>query len=336
MSQLAAGGWLALFLLVLATRALGQSALSIASITAVGKSFKERAGLAMGVYAVLLSVGFMLAFVHVGTQVRAAGWRSAWAQIAYGLILIGAPAILFLREPGAAAVDPAAAPATGTTLADALKTPTFWIFGIATALFGLVSSGLGLFNQAVLAERGFAQSVYVTFLAATAIVALVGQFGSGWLSLYWPMPRLLAIAMGIYGIALVLLSLVTALWQLWIVAVLAGLSGGMITTLFFAVWGQAFGQGAPRSHPGRGADADGAGVGGGTARVRERRSPHRVVRTRPVDPRAARPADRRGRAAPPPSSAVAAVAFSSNWKLQQPRSRTRPAAASRRMAPGSA
>jgi len=242
MSQLAAGGWLALFLLVLATRALGQSALSIASITAVGKSFKERAGLAMGVYAVLLSVGFMLAFVHVGTQVRAAGWRSAWAQIAYGLILIGAPAILFLREPGAAAVDPAAAPATGTTLADALKTPTFWIFGIATALFGLVSSGLGLFNQAVLAERGFAQSVYVTFLAATAIVALVGQFGSGWLSLYWPMPRLLAIAMGIYGIALVLLSLVTALWQLWIVAVLAGLSGGMITTLFFAVWGQAFGQ----------------------------------------------------------------------------------------------
>jgi hypothetical protein len=31
------------------------------------------------------------------------------------------------------------------------------------------------------------------------------------------------------------------LFQLWIVAVLVGLSGGMITVIFFAVWRQAFG-----------------------------------------------------------------------------------------------
>src|SRR5262249_13595582 len=37
-----AGGALALFALVLATRALGQSALSVASITAVGKSFDRK------------------------------------------------------------------------------------------------------------------------------------------------------------------------------------------------------------------------------------------------------------------------------------------------------
>ena len=242
MAHLGAGTGVALFLLVLATRAIGQSALSIASITVVGKTFRDRAGLAMGVYAVLLSIGFMLAFVYVGTQVRVAGWRSAWAQIAYGLVLIGVPATLFLREPGVATSEAAAAPATGSTLVEALRTPAFWIFGVATALFGLVSSGLGLFNQAVLAERGFPQSVFVTFLGATAVIALVGQFGCGWLSLRWPMPRLLAIAMGIYGVALVLLSAITTMWQMWIVAVLIGLSGGMITTLFFAVWGQAFGQ----------------------------------------------------------------------------------------------
>ena len=39
MSQIA-GGVVLLFLLVLATRAIGQSALSVASITAVGKSFE--------------------------------------------------------------------------------------------------------------------------------------------------------------------------------------------------------------------------------------------------------------------------------------------------------
>ena len=74
MSRLA-GGAMVLFLLVLATRALGQSALSVASITAVGKSFDRRVGVAMGVYSVLLSVFFAAAFVggrDVGPRQRLA------------------------------------------------------------------------------------------------------------------------------------------------------------------------------------------------------------------------------------------------------------------------
>jgi hypothetical protein len=240
MSRVEGGAW-TLFALVLATRALGQSALSIASITTVGKSFGRNAGLPMGVYSVLLSVFFMLAFVAVGGSVRTTGWRTAWAQVAIGLLVVAAPAVAFLREPATTTAE-ATAPADGATLGEALRTPAFWIFAAATALFGLVSSGLGLFNEHVLAERGFPQAIYVTFLAATAIVALVGQFGCGWLTRHWPMPRLLAIAMGIYGAALAALPFVTAPSQLWIVAAMLGISGGMITVLFFAVWGHAFGQ----------------------------------------------------------------------------------------------
>src|SRR5687768_9818523 len=101
MSRLA-GGTVVLFLLVLATRALGQSALSVASITAVGKSFGRRVGVAMGVYSVLLSVCFAAAFVGVGNAVRINGWRSAWGFIAYGLLLFAAPIVLLLREGPAA------------------------------------------------------------------------------------------------------------------------------------------------------------------------------------------------------------------------------------------
>jgi MFS family permease len=108
-------------------------------------------------------------------------------------------------------------------------------------MFGLVSSGLGLFNEAVLAERGFNQQTYVTFLAATSIIALAGQMACGWLTLHWPMQRLLGIAMFIYAAALAALPLIATLSQLWIFAALIGLSGGMITVLFFAVWRRAFG-----------------------------------------------------------------------------------------------
>ena len=147
MSQIGGGAWI-LFALVLATRALGQSALSIASITVVGKSFGRDAGLPMGVYSVLLSVFFMLAFVAVGGSVRTAGWRAAWAQVAIGLVVLAAPAVLFLREPKTATTERRLAPAAGATLGEALRTPAFWIFAVATSLFGLVSSGLGSVQRA--------------------------------------------------------------------------------------------------------------------------------------------------------------------------------------------
>jgi MFS family permease len=156
--------------------------------------------------------------------------------------VIAAPAILLLREPKTAAVATDADRANGSTLGEALGTPAFWIFALATSLFGLVSSGLGLFNQHVLAERGFSQEVYSTFLAVTTGTALVGQFGCGWVGRQWPLPRLLAIAMGLYGAALAALPFVTDRPMLWGVAILLGSSGGMVTVLFFAVWGHAFGQ----------------------------------------------------------------------------------------------
>jgi MFS family permease len=235
-----AGGALALFLLVLATRAIGQSALSVASITAVGKSFGRRVGLAMGVYSVLLTMLFAAAFTAVGTSVRVNGWRTGWQLVAVGLF-VAAPITLLLRERHVKTAEDSRETTDSLSLGSALRTPVFWIFGGATSLFGLISSGLGLFNEAVLAERGFDQQTYVRFLAGTTIIGLAGQFGCGWLSLHWPMQRLLGLALFIYAAALTALLLLTTHSQLWFFAALIGLSGGMITVIFFAVWRHAFG-----------------------------------------------------------------------------------------------
>jgi MFS family permease len=251
MSVLAAGAF-ALFLFVLATRTFGQSALSVASITAVGKSFNRRVGVAMGVYAVLLTVFMGAAFTFVGTSVRVNGWRTAWVQVAWGLV-IAAPLALLLRDRSAhAGSDRDESSGDGflgedLPLAAAIRTPAFWIFAGATSLFGLVSSGLGLFNEAVLAERGFDQQTYVTFLTGTALVGLIGQFGCGWLTLRWSMQSLLGIAMIVYAAAIATIPFVRTHAQLWVLAVLVGLAAGMITVIFFAAWTRAFG----RAHLGR-------------------------------------------------------------------------------------
>ena len=57
---------LLMFLLLVLSRGLGQSALSVVSLTMVGQWFKRRLSLAMGMYSVLLSIGFMAAFPLVG------------------------------------------------------------------------------------------------------------------------------------------------------------------------------------------------------------------------------------------------------------------------------
>jgi MFS family permease len=233
------GGLTTLFVLNLLTRAIGQSALSVASITAVGKSFGARVGMAMGVYSVLLSVFFAIAFIAIGASVQTGGWRWAWTQVALGLAFVVTPAVvLFMREPGTTTAPEALSQqsVSGLTLAGALRTPAFWVFAGATSLFGLVSSGLGLFNEAILAERGFDQQTYHTFLAGSALIALVGQFGCGWMTLRWSMQRLLGVAMFLYALALVALPFIITAPQLWIFAALMGLSGGMITVMFFAIW----------------------------------------------------------------------------------------------------
>ena len=65
----------ALFLWVVLARGLGQSALTVASITAVGKSFAARAGWPMAVYAMLFNAFLAAGFLGVGWLVLRWDWR---------------------------------------------------------------------------------------------------------------------------------------------------------------------------------------------------------------------------------------------------------------------
>ena len=70
------GAFLPLLMIVMLTRGFGQSALSVCSITAVGKWFTQRPGPAMGAYAFLMGIFFAAAFGVVGWAVPSA--LSAW------------------------------------------------------------------------------------------------------------------------------------------------------------------------------------------------------------------------------------------------------------------
>lgn len=242
------GGVMLLFLWILLTRAIGQSALSVASITTAGKGAGHLIGQAMGVYSVLFMVLYAASFPLIGWLVREDGWRPAWHFVSLGLLLVIAPLTLqCIREPGRASTLSPAETLQGATLGEALRTRVFWVFAGATSLLNLVLSGLGLFNEAVLAEAGFDQKNFTHFLAAMTGFTLLGQGLCGWLSRRIGLPVLLGLASFLYAGALAMLTHIRTLPQLWALAGLIGVAVGFITVIFFAIWSQAFG----RAHLGR-------------------------------------------------------------------------------------
>ena len=246
---------IAIAILITLTRGFGQSALSVVSITIVGKWFVRRLNLAMAVYTVALSVGFMIAFPLIGAVVIRNGWRTTWWAIGLALLFGLAPLSMLLvrKSPEACLLEDDGEvvqnrnAGVGFTLWQALATPSFWVFGIASAVYGLIASGIALFNESILAERGFDATTYHRSLVIVALTALAGNFLGGWLTSRWTMNRLLALAMLLLAGSLLALPHVRTEAHVAAYAVVMGLAGGFVIVIFFSFWSHAYG----RAHLGR-------------------------------------------------------------------------------------
>jgi MFS family permease len=249
-----------LWLWVTLTRGLGQSMLSVVSITLVGKaSLGPRHPWAMAAYSVLVSLLFIAAFSIMGKVIPAAGWRTAWLGLGWTVVILGPAFALLIVEPAREVAEVARLqtngkrelnsgefsyenlPSPSATLWQALAAPAFWVFALTSSLYALVSSGLSLFNQSILAERHFEAGVFYALLSISTLAGLVSNLAAGYLARHISYGRLMAGAMTLYTLALLAFPLVTQLWQVYAYGIAMGLCGGVVTVVFFGVWSQAFG-----------------------------------------------------------------------------------------------
>ena len=247
-----------LFVAVTLTRGLGQSALSAASIAVVGKWFERRVGYAMAVYAVLLSVGFMIAMPSLEAAVKTHGWRAGWGGMGAVLAAVAAPFFWAVVRsspeavgarvdgdgpPGALAAPPP--PPDGATLRAALLTPAFWALALGGFVFNAAYSGITLFNESILKERGFGGSATGP-LVVIVFTALAANFLAGWLASRpgraGSVTNLMGAAMLSLGASLLALPLVRTPAQIYLYAAAMGLSAGVVTVVFFACWNKLYGR----------------------------------------------------------------------------------------------
>ncbi|HJS73014.1 MAG TPA: MFS transporter, partial [Vicinamibacteria bacterium] len=251
----ASEGISSLYVTVTLTRGFGQSALSVASLALVGMWFARRLNVAMGIYSVLVGMGFIAAFPAVGAAVLSMGWRSAWLAIGLTLVLFVAPVAWILvrdnPEREGLVLDGEAGDGDRRLrdlgVWDALQSPAFWIFALSSSIFGLVYSGIALFNQSILEERGFDASTYHRVLVISTLLGLAANFGGGVLASRIAIQRVMGIGMAVLAAALLGLPSVSTQTHVVLYAMAMGIAGGVVTVVFFSVWGQVFG----RRHLGR-------------------------------------------------------------------------------------
>jgi MFS family permease len=249
----ASSGLMLFFVGVTFTRGFGQSALSVVSLSIVGKWFERRLKWAMGLYAILISVGFVVAWGIAGSYAQA-DWRTVWSGIGM-IVIVAAPlAWVVTRDSpeacgvtveGATSDTPSSAPQdpeTGMTLREALATPAFWVFGLGTSLFNLIASGVVLFNESILAERGFPTKIYYVAMAIGTVAGLASNLFAGWLITRERIARLTGAALVVLAGSLVALAGLRTYWHVVCWTVVNGAVGGVITVVFFTVWSGLYGR----------------------------------------------------------------------------------------------
>jgi len=230
------------------TRGLGQSALSVVSISIVAKSFTpERLGVAMAWYAVL-SAPFHLALINSVSwafSVEGTTWRWIWAFIGLSLMALSMTAVLLpISTIGKARSDLQIEEQKpflpGFTLREALMTPAFWTFSLTISVWGMIYAGVALFNEDIFKERGYDRSLYFRVLSEVTIVAVGSKFLFGWMVNYISLTRLLAVCLFATSLSLLGLTKATELWHAYAYGFGLGIASGAVALLFFATWGKLY------------------------------------------------------------------------------------------------
>jgi MFS family permease len=240
---------LPLFLYLLLLRGFGQGALSTVSMAMVGKWFSRRLGLAMGVFSMLLGIGFIASTPTLEYAVQQVGWRPAWFWVGVLLLGLGPLTLLLVRsvptprefESEASVSDPIEH-SSDATLPEALASPCFWVYTLAASLFGLTWSAIALFNELILAEHGFGKQAYLLAMTTFAGVGLLSSLLGGWACKHWPLGRLLAIGLLFLAAALGIFPWIRRESEMLAYTCVFGCSGGLITVVYFSFYGKAFGR----------------------------------------------------------------------------------------------
>jgi len=205
-----------------------------------------------GITALTLVGGFAstLSFPAVAWLMPLLGWRGTLVAMAATLLVVVVPLHLWaLRgpaEPPASAVGDGAATAD-TTLHEALRHRTFWLFALAFTLYAFGAAALWAHVMPAFASKGFSNSEALAVVVWIGPAQVAGRLLYAGVGRAWSLRVLGGVVLMGLPLALALFALARSLWVLWLFAAVFGAANGLITIVRGGLIPETFG----RSHVGR-------------------------------------------------------------------------------------
>ena len=152
------------------------------SIASVQPWFTLRRGLAGGIASSGVGAGTLLVPLLVAMGISAMPWREAMRLLALGVLVLGLLASGLLRRAPASAQPGTGGTASGLSLRETLRTPTFRWFYLATVLASPVMFIPFAHLSASARDLGLHESLAVGLVGLIGVGSLVGRFSIGWLA----------------------------------------------------------------------------------------------------------------------------------------------------------
>lgn len=228
-------------------RLFGQGMMTHTSITAMGRWYASNRGKAVSFATIghqsseALAPGIFVALAAIY------GWRESWLIAAACLMLLALPVIFMLmrveRTPRSQLQDANEASQVGRqwTRNEMLTDPCFWLTGIGVFAPSFIGTSI-FFHQDYLIEiNNWAPSLYYNSFALMASTTVAVSLATGFAVDRWSAVQLLPLFMLPLGLACFVLGSFSASATIVVFMVLLGVSYGMTSTLFGAIWPEVYG-----------------------------------------------------------------------------------------------
>jgi len=244
------------FLLI---RFFGQGCLTVASRVALGKWFNHRRGLAVAISSVFIAFGFNGSPRLLNDLVVAYGWRSTCLMLAAivgcGMALFGW--VFFRDNPEECGLvmdgvtDEAwhrkmEARVPGIhkefTRSEAIRTPAFWVFSLATATLSLIITAVAFHIASLGEERGLTRELSYAVFLPMSYYGVASNFIGGWLSDRIHLKWLLLVMLAAQAAMLAGLLSFEQPASRALLVVGGGISTGLFGTLVTVTWPRFFGR----------------------------------------------------------------------------------------------
>lgn len=226
-------------------RLFGQGMMSHIAMTAMGKWFSAQRGRAVSVSAIGVNLGeavFPFVFVVVAAQI---GWRNAWIAGAMTLLVLALPAIHALmrveRTPRAGDGRTTRLAVADWTRAQTLRDPLFYVIMAGVLAPPFIGTTI-FFHQVYLVElRGWSLEAFAASFTLMSASVVLFALVTGHLIDRFSALRLLPVFLLPLAAACFVLGTFDGQWSAFVFMALLGVSYGVSTTLFGALWPEVYG-----------------------------------------------------------------------------------------------